>query len=372
MKPATAAIHAGYSAHGPNQAINPPLHTSTIWTHPDSGLNREPGSTAYARFANPNRNEFEAVMRALEGGQAAMGFASGIAAITAVLQALDPGDHVLVCDDVYFGTRVLLNGFFARWGLSATFADATTPESFTGHIRPNTRLIWLETPSNPRLLITDIRRIRALAPELRIMVDNTWATPVFQRPLDLGADLVMHSASKYLGGHSDILNGVVVCKTDDAFSQRIRSIQQQAGAISSPFDSWMLVRSIKTLPVRMKAHEANAASVARHLKELSKVETVFYPGFEDAQGHEVAKAQMSGFGGMVSFLFMGNAEQTLKGIAGSRLIQRATSLGGVESTWEHRRSSEGEGSSTAPNLVRLSVGLEDIDDLIDDLDRALA
>lgn len=371
MRIRTAAIHAGYAAHGPNESINPPLHTSTVWTHPDTGLDRTPGSTAYARFANPNRNEFEAVMRALENGEQAMAFASGIAAIHAIFQALDPGDHVLVCDDVYFGTRVLLNGFLKRWGIEATYADATDPEAFTGHIRPETKLLWLETPSNPRLLVTDLRHIRALAPEHRIVVDNTWATPVFQRPLELGADIVMHSASKYLGGHSDILNGVVVCKTTDAFSQRIRQIQQQTGAISSPFDSWMLVRSIKTLPVRMKAHEANAMAIAGHLKGLKQVEAVFYPGLDDAPGHAIAASQMSGFGGMVSFLFMGNADQTLKGIAKSRLIHRATSLGGVESTWEHRYSSEGEGSQTPPNLVRMSVGLEDIDDLIDDIDRAL-
>ena len=218
MRPDTAAIHAGYAAHGPGESINPPLHTSTVWTHPDTGLDRSPGSTAYARFANPNRNAFEAVMCALEDGERAMAFASGIAAIHAIFQALDPGDHVLVCDDVYFGTRVLLNGFLKRWGIEATYADATDPEAFMGHIRPETKLIWLETPSNPRLLVTDLRRIRALAPDHRIVVDNTWATPVFQRPLTLGADIVMHSASKYLGGHSDILNGVVVCKTSDAFS----------------------------------------------------------------------------------------------------------------------------------------------------------
>jgi cystathionine gamma-synthase len=372
LRPETLAIHGGYSAHGPNQSINPPLHTSTVWTHPDTGLNRGPGSTAYSRFANPNRNEFESVMCGLEGGETAMAFGSGIAAIAAIFQALDPGDHVVVCQDVYHGTRVLLNGFLKRWGLTATFADATNSSEFVSHVRPETKLLWLETPSNPLLLITDIRAIRALVPDRLIAVDNTWATPIFQRPLELGADVVMHSASKYLGGHSDILNGAVVCKTADDFSHRIRSIQQQTGGISSPFDSWMLVRSIKTLPVRMKAHEANALAVANFLNDLPSIETVYYPGLPTAQGYDVVLKQMSGFGAMVSFLFMGNQEQTLKGIAKSRLIHRATSLGGVESTWEHRLSSEGEGSPTPPNLVRLSVGLEHIDDLIQDLEQALA
>lgn len=368
----TLAIHGGYSAHGPNQSINPPLHTSTVWTHPDTGLNRGPGSTAYSRFANPNRNEFEAVMCGLEGGETAMAFGSGIAAVAAIFQALDPGDHVVVCQDVYHGTRVLLNGFLKRWGLTATYADATNPSEFASHVRPETKLLWLETPSNPLLLITDIRAIRNLVPDRIIAVDNTWATPIFQRPLELGADVVMHSASKYLGGHSDILNGVVVCKTADEFAHRIRANQQQTGGVSSPFDSWMLVRSIKTLPVRMKAHEANAIAVARFLNDLPTIETVFYPGLPTAQGYDTVLKQMSGFGAMVSFLFMGNQEQTLKGIAKSRLIHRATSLGGVESTWEHRLSSEGEGSPTPPNLVRLSVGLEHIDDLIQDLELALA
>jgi cystathionine gamma-synthase len=381
MHPATKAIHSGYHADGPNQPVVPPLHTSTIWTHPETGLNRGPGSYAYTRFRNPNRSEFEDVVTALENGATSIAFSSGMAAIASVFQAYAPGDHIVVCDDVYFGTRQILSGMMNRWGLQVTYADARNPQNIMDAITPKTKLIWLESPSNPMLYITDIRKVCEIvcagtagkdpSAYIRICVDNTWATPLLQNPLDLGADLVMHSASKYFSGHSDILAGVITCKHDDDFAATIRENQRTGGAVLSPFDAWMLVRSVKSLYARMKIHCENARLIAEYLRDHPKVEAVFYPGFADSEGHAVAKSQMSDFGGMVSALFVGKKEQIVQGITRARLFKVATSLGGVESTWENRKSSEGETSKTPDNLIRISVGIEDPRDLIADIDQVL-
>jgi len=408
MHPATKAIHSGYHADGPNQPVVPPLHTSTIWTHPETGLNRGPDSYAYSRFRNPNRSEFEDVVTALENGATSVAFSSGMAAIASVFQAYAPGDHIVVCDDVYFGTRQILAGMMNRWGLQVTYADARNPQNIMDAITPKTKLIWLESPSNPMLYITDIRKVCELvragtsrttgttettrhaetagtagtvettetagkdpSAYIRICVDNTWATPLLQNPLDLGADLVMHSASKYFSGHSDILAGVITCKHDDDFAARILENQRTGGAVLSPFDAWMLVRSAKSMYARMKIHCENARLIAEFLRDHPKVEAVFYPGFADSEGYAVAKSQMSDFGGMVSALFVGKKEQIVQGITRARLFKVATSLGGVESTWENRKSSEGETSKTPDNLIRISVGIEDPRDLIADIDQVL-
>lgn len=378
MRLETKTIHSGYHAEGPNRPVTPPMHLSTIWTHPEDGFNGSPGSFGYQRYGNPNRSEIENILATLEGGSSCTTFSSGMAAITAVFQALDPGDHVIVCNDVYHGTRAILNGIMHRWGLKATYVDVTDPANVEDALTAQTKLVWLESPSNPMLLISDIREIvrrvrKSGVPDASVMicVDNTWATPVLQRPIELGADLVMHSVTKYIGGHSDILAGAIIMKDQNEFSERIQITQKQIGAVISPFESWMLVRSVKTLVARMRMHCDNARQIAEFLHTHPRILKVYYPGLPDAQGHEVAKSQMSDFGGMISMLIDGKKEQIMKGITQARLISVATSLGGVESLWEHRQSSEGPQSATPPNLVRLSVGIEHPTDLIEDIDMVL-
>lgn len=378
MRIETKTIHSGYHAEGPDRPVTPPIHPSTIWTHPETGFDASVGSFGYLRYGNPNRSEIEQILATLENGKICTTFSSGMASITAVFQALDPGDHVIVCEDVYHGTRAILNGIMHRWGLQTSYVDATDPARIEAALTARTRLIWLETPSNPMLLISDIREVvqrvrNSGVPDGKVIicVDNTWATPVLQNPLDLGADLVMHSCTKYIGGHSDVLAGAVIMKEEDEFSDRIRTTQKQIGAVVSPFECWMLVRSVKTLVARMRMHCENTRLVANFLNTHDKIEKVYYPGLPDSPGHEVAKSQMSDFGGMVSALFAGKKEQIMQGIAKARLISVATSLGGVESLWEHRQSSEGPASVTPANLVRISIGIEHPDDLIEDINQVL-
>lgn len=368
----TLAIHASMEPDPATGAIAPPLYTSTIFEHPESGL--DSSRYNYTRADNPNRAKLEELMAKLENGSFAAAFSSGVAAVHAVFQALKPGDHVLAPLDVYHGTRKLLNELMANWGLQTSYVNMTKPKEVAAAIKPETRLIWIETPSNPLLEVTDIESISNIAHKSNIIVcvDNTWLTPALQRPLDFGADIVMHSTTKYLGGHSDILGGVVVAKNGDDYYARIKSIQTMAGAVPSPFDCWLLHRSIRTLPYRMRAHNENAMIIALFLDSQPNVERVCYPGLESDPGHAIAKRQAMGYGGMLSFFIHGDAEKALKVVASSQLIKRATSLGGVESTWEHRQSSEGLQSPTAPNLIRMSVGLEHPDDLIGDLKMALS
>jgi cystathionine gamma-synthase len=281
---------------------------------------------------------------------------------------------MIIPEDVYAGNRKLVNDLMKPWGLHADFIDMTDLENIEDHINEHTRLIWIETPSNPLMNIMDIQAISELAHANNAIacVDNTWPTPINQMPLTLGADLVVHSTTKYFGGHSDILGGAVVAKENDEIFKKIRMVQRTGGAVPSPDDCWMLARSTRTLPYRMKGHNENATTLARFLQNHRKVEKVFYPGLATHAGHEIADKQMSGFGGMISFLIDGSAEEAIQMVGRSKLIGRATSLGGVESTWEHRRSSEGEGSITPQNLIRISVGLEHADDLLEDLERALS
>ena len=312
-------------------------------------------------------------MRELEGGAAAAAFSSGMAATMTVLQTLAPGDHVVAPDDTYFGTREIFRDLFSRWGVETSFVDMSNAEEVGGAVQPSTRLFWVETPSNPRLKITDVRRISGIAREAGALLacDNTWATPVLQRPLELGADLVVHATTKYLGGHSDVMGGVVVAKSDDGPFRRIRKVQHSGGAIPSPFECWLTLRGIQTLPYRMRAHSENAARVARFLDGHPAVAEVFYPGLESHPGHGVAAEQMSLFGGMLSFLVQGDLERAMAVAANVRVFTRATSLGGTHSYVEHRASIEGPGTAAPENLLRLSVGLEHPDDLTEDLARAL-
>jgi cystathionine gamma-synthase len=372
MHKETQAIHAAMKVANQNPDIVPPVHRSTVYEIDKEG--RAEGDWHYTRNDNPNRVQWEQVLKVLEGGDAAAAFSSGVAAASAVFQSLKPGNHIIIPEDVYAGNRKLVKQVMEPWGLQASFIDMTDLQNIENHINKNTKLIWVETPSNPMMRIMDIKAISTLAHDndAMVCVDNTWPTPINQMPLNLGADLVVHSTTKYFGGHSDILGGAVVAKKNDEIFEKIRLIQRTGGAVPSPDDCWMLTRSTRTLPYRMRAHNKNAEHLTNFLQNHSKVKDVFYPGLEKHTGHEIAAKQMSGYGGMISFLIDGSKKETIKIVGKSTLIGRATSLGGVESTWEHRRSSEGEDSITPENLIRISVGLEHPDDLLNDLERALA
>ena len=367
----TLAIHAAHGSDAATGAVAPPIYLSTTFERAADGS--LPHGFLYARDANPNRAALERVLAALEGGAAAAAFSAGQAATMAVFQSLAPGDHVVLPSSVYYGTRKLMDSVFARWGLTMTSVDMRDADNVAAALRANTRLVWVESPSNPLLAVADIERIAAIAhgAGARCAVDNTWATPVAQRPLALGADLVMHSTTKYLGGHGDVTGGALVAREDDEFFQRVRTVQTAGGAIASPFDCWLVVRGIKTLPYRIRAHTANATAVARFLASHRNVEAVHYPGLSSHPGHEIAARQMSSFGGMVSVQVRGGRDASLRVKSRVRVFTRATSLGGPESLIEHRASVESPGSGTPDNLLRLSIGLEHADDLIADLDQAL-
>ncbi|HKK45852.1 MAG TPA: aminotransferase class I/II-fold pyridoxal phosphate-dependent enzyme [Balneolaceae bacterium] len=368
----TKAIHAGLDIQRDTTDVVPPIHKSTVFEHRKEGY-RE-GDLNYTRAVNPNRLRLEHTLAELEEGESCATFASGVAAATAVFQALKPGDHVLMPDDVYAGNRKLIKEVMIPWGLKVDFIPMTDLDKIKESFNDHTRLVWIETPSNPLLNITDVNAVAKLAHErdTLVCVDNTWPSPMNLQPLNLGADLSMHSTTKYLGGHSDILGGAVIGKNADGIMKRIRNLQITMGAVPSPEDCWMLSRSIRTLPYRMRAHNDNAGHLARFLQNHPKVEKVLYPGLSTHVGHKIAKKQMKGFGGMISFLIKGGRKEALQVTGGSRIITQATSLGGVETTWEHRRSSEGPDSTTPENLIRISVGLEHPDDLLEDLEQALA
>ena len=371
MRFETIAVHAGHQPDPATGAVTPPIHLSTTFERaPDGSF---PKGFVDGRDANPNRRSLEQSLAALEGGAGAAAFASGMAATSAVFQALAPGDHVLVPDDSYYITRKLLQEVFARWGLEHTAVDMTDLPTVERSLRPSTRLIWVETPSNPLIRVTDIGGIAALARRAgtRLACDNTWATPMLTRPLELGADIVMHSTTKYLGGHSDVLSGALIVRSDDELFQRIRGIQIAGGAIASPFDCWMLLRGIRSLPYRMRAHCEHAAAVAQFLASHRAVAKVHYPGLPSHPGHAVAARQMSDFGGMLSFEVHGARAEALRVAARLELVTRATSLGGPESLIEHRASVEGSHTRAPEGLLRMSVGLEHPDDVIADLAQAL-
>ena len=371
MHPDTLAVHGAHGSDAATGAVAPPIHLSTTFERAADGS--LPHGYLYARDANPNRQALERVMAALEGGAVAAAFSAGQAATMAVFQSLAPGDHAIIPASVYYGTRKLADQVFARWGLTTTAVDMRDATNVANAVRPETRLVWVETPSNPLLAVSDIARIADLAHQAgaRCAVDNTWATPIAQKPLALGADLVMHSSTKYLGGHGDVTGGALVSRVDDDFFQRVRLVQTAGGAIAAPFDCWLVVRGIKTLPHRIRAHTANATAVARFLESHPNVEAVHYPGLPSHPGHAIASRQMSAFGGMVSVQVRGGRDAALRVKARVQLFTRATSLGGPESLVEHRASVEAPGSGTPENLLRLSIGLEHADDLIADLDQAL-
>lgn len=371
MKIETLAIHAGRHIDPGTGAVVPPIYLSTTFERSPEGS--YPHGYDYIRNNNPNREALENCLCALEGGAVAAAFSSGSAATMSVFQAFSPGDHIIAPEDAYAGTSLLLREMVAPWGIQVTFVDLTQLATVEAAIQPNTRLIWVETPSNPLLKITDIRQISAIAHQANALCvcDNTWATPIGQNPLQLGADLVVHSTTKYLGGHSDVLGGVAIAKVEDDFFHRIKKIQKTGGAVASPFDCWLVLRGIQTLPHRMRFHSENALKVAQFLCEHPKVEVVHYPGLASHPGHEIARSQMHGFGGMLSFEVKGGRDRAFAIVAKARLFTRATSLGGVESLIEHRASMEGADTKTPDNLLRVSIGLEHPEDLIDDLTQAL-
>jgi len=371
MKIETRAVHAGRHIDPATGAVTPPIHLSTTFERsPDGGY---PTGFSYSRDGNPNRRMLEKCLADLEGGKEALVFSSGLAVSTAIIQGLEPGDHILAPDDVYWALRQVIGGVFGKWGLETTYVDMTRLEDVGAALRPNTRLIWLETPSNPLMKITDLAAVAALARHTKAITvcDGTFASPILQHPLDCGIDMVTHSTTKYIGGHSDVVGGVLITRCDNYLFERCRRSQNFGGAVPSPFDCWLTLRGIETLPYRMRAHSENALRVARCLQEHAKVEAVYYPGLPNHAGHEIAARQMSEFSGMLSLQVRGDREAAMAVAARCRLFIRATSLGGPHSFIEHRASIEGPRTRTPQNLLRVSIGLEHPDDLMADLDQAL-
>ena len=367
----TRAVHAAAAVDPATGAVTPALHLSTTFQRaPDGSF---PSGYTYIRDGNPNRTALEAALAELEGGTSAVAFASGMAATMAIFQALRPGDHVIAPLDAYYGTPKVLREYFSPWGLEVSFVDSTDLAAVRRAVRPNTRLVWTETPSNPNIAVTDLAAIVEIAHSggARVATDNTWATPFLQRPLELGVDLVMHSTTKYLSGHSDVMGGAVITRDENPLSSRIRDLQRAGGAVPSPFDSWLVLRGIRTLPWRMRAHCGSAMAVATFLASDPSVERVHYPGLPGDPSHGIAAKQMSAFGGMLSFVVPGGRARALDIAAKLRLFTRATSLGGPESLIEHRASVEGPKTRAPEGLLRVSVGLEHPDDLIADLGDAL-
>jgi cystathionine gamma-synthase len=372
MKLETLAIHAGREPDPATGALREPIHLATTFERGADGS--YPHGYFYSRSGNPNRTALERAVTALEGGHEAVAFASGSAATLAVFTLAAGGGRVVCSSDCYHGTAKQLREILPRWGGTAEFVDTTDLDAVRRALESAATLLWVETPSNPLLRVSDLAALAGLAHERGALLgcDNTFASPVLQRPFELGADLVMHSTTKYLGGHSDVLGGIVVVREASAELEGLRHFQGAGGGVPSPFDCWLLLRSLPTLPLRVRQQSANALAVARFLAADPRVERVHYPGLEQHPGHALAARQMQGgYGAVVSFQVPGGAEEALAVTSRVRLFTRATSLGGVESLIEHRASMEGPLSQTPPNLIRMSVGLENVTDLVADLDQAL-
>jgi cystathionine gamma-synthase len=372
MKIETKAVHVGHRVEAGTRDVTPAIHLSTTFQKAEDGS--LPGGYLYSRTNNPNRAALEEALASLEEGAAAVAFSSGNAATTAVFQALSPGDHVIAGDDVFYGTAVLLNDLLKTWGLKSTLVNMTDLGAVERAVTPQTKLMWVETPSNPLLNVTDIRGVVAIAKKANALVacDNTWATPLLQLPLQLGADVVMHSVTKYLSGHSDVLSGALIFREKNAFYERARMIQNVAGGVPSPFECWLTLRGLQTFPYRVRAQSATAQQLAQFLSDQPAIEAVHYPGLPSHPGHKVAASQMASFGGMLSIQVKGGKAEAMK-LAGSvKLFTHATSLGGPHSLIEHRASVEGPNTRSPENLLRLSIGLEHVDDLIEDLEQGLS
>jgi len=398
MKIETKAIHAG-NIPELSRDVTSAIHMSTTFHKAEDGST--PGGHLYSRPSNPNREALERALAALEqaaGEQsagergveptaAALAFSSGSAGTLTLLQCLAPGDHVICPEDAYYGTPILLKTVMAQWGLKFTLVNMQDMNAVERAVTPATKLIWVETPSNPLLSITDLNAVVAIAKKCGAFVaaDNTWATPLLQRPLELGVDVVMHSVTKYLSGHSDVLSGALVFKTagetsassagsasgGNSLYQRARHIQHEGGAVPSPFECWLTLRGLQTFPYRVRAQCESAQRIAEFLEKHSKIESVHYPGLPSHSGHQIARRQMSAFGGMMSIQVKGGEKEAFKVAGGVKLFSHATSLGGTHSLIEHRASVEGADTRSPKNLLRLSIGLEHPDDLMEDLEQAL-
>jgi cystathionine gamma-synthase len=367
----TLAVHAGHSQENYTDVVQP-IHLSSTFERNTDGTN---GEYIYTRIDNPNRMTVERKMAAIEGAKTAIAFSSGMAAINALFEnILEPNCHIIIPDDCYHGAKHLLDKFFKRWKVRFDLTDMSNVDNIEKLIQPDTRLIWVETPSNPQLKITNIEALVALAKKKSIITvcDNTFATSLLQKPLEMDVDYVMYSSTKFFSGHSDILGGVVLTNHDNEISNNIREYQKTAGAVPSPFDCWLLNRSLATFPLRFTLQCANAATIATHLVSHAKVEKVFYPGLESHVNHDIAKKQMkNGFGSIISILIKGGRTEAMQFAGKLSVFKHATSLGGVESLIEHRRSIEGSHPVSPDNLIRISVGIEYVDDLIADINQAL-
>jgi cystathionine gamma-lyase len=378
MKFSTRAIHAGQEPDPSTGAVMTPIFQTA--TYAQSGLGEHKGFE-YSRTQNPTRSALEACIASLEEGQYGLAFASGMAAESAILSLLSAGDHLVACDDLYGGSYRIFERVMRRYEVETSYVPAGNAAAYERTIQPNTKMIWLETPTNPLLNVTDIAAVADIAHRhhLLLVVDNTFASPYFQQPLKLGADIVVHSTTKYINGHSDVIGGALVTDNEEVY-QAIKFYQNAAGAVPAPFDAWLTLRGIKTLAVRMRQHEENALAVARFLSEHPRVEKVYYPGLPAHPGHELARRQMSGFGGMVSFQFKGNYDDVDTVVRRFKVFTLAESLGGVESLVCHPASmTHGsipreirEARGLTDTLLRLSIGIEDSEDLLADLEQALA
>jgi cystathionine beta-lyase/cystathionine gamma-synthase len=377
MKFATKAVRAGISPDPTTGAIVPPIYQTSTYVLEEVGKNK---GFDYTRASNPTRAVLEANLAALEGGDYCISFASGLSAVDAVTRLLSAGDHVVSTDDVYGGVYRQFRQIHSRFELSFTFVDSCDPQNVINAIRPNTKMIWIETPTNPLLKVTDLEAMVAIGRErgIPVAVDPTFATPALLRPLELGVDLVVHSTTKYLSGHNQIIGGAVVTNSKDYFD-KLKFMQKSIGAVSSPFDCWLTLLGIKTLPVRMERHCANGMAVAKYLAEHPKVDRVSYPGLPSHPQHEIAKRQMSDFSGMVTFELKGGLESGRTLMNSVRLCSLAESLGSVETMVTHPATmthgdvprEEREARGLTDGLVRISVGIEDVEDIIADLDQAL-
>ena len=370
----TISVHAGHLDDQIGSVMSP-IHVSTTFERDEAG-NIGGKGYVYTRWDNPNRRGLEMKIARLEGGEEAFAYPSGMAAAMNLVQAvLEPETHIIIPDDCYHGIAHLVKSILPKWKISHTEVDMTDGAALENAIQKNTRLIIVETPSNPMLKITDIRKVCKIAARRNVLVgcDNTWTTPLIQRPIELGADLVFHSSTKFFGGHSDVLGGCIIINKKNELAAKIREYQIIGGSVPSPFDCWLLNRSLSTLSLRLERQVKNASAIALFLNSQAMVENVYYPGLPDHPNHEVAKRQMNGlFGSMISIGIKGGEKQALQFAGSMKLFKHATSLGGVESLIEHRRSAEGNSPRSPANLLRLSVGIEYIDDLIEDLSKGFA
>lgn len=377
MRFATRAIHVGQEPDPTTGAVTVPIYQTSTY------VQREPGGSApyvYSRGANPTRAALEKNLASLEGGRFGLSFASGMAAVTNVLMLLKQGDHVVAGNDLYGGVPRLFNRILKNLGLEFSFVEPTKLSEIESAIQPSTRLVWIETPSNPMMKVADIREIARIAHGhgSLLVVDSTFASPYLQRPLELGADVVMHSATKYLGGHSDLLGGVIITN-DESLYERLKFTQNTIGAVPGPLDCWLVLRGTKTLALRMQKHSENAMALAKFLEDHPKVKRVLYPGLPSHPQHEIARKQMSAFGGMLSFELKGGFGDCKKLLTRFKVFLLAESLGGVESLIEHPASmthasmprEDRERSGITDSLIRVSVGIEDVEDLIQDMTQAL-